>query len=252
MARKHRRGIVRPWVTLGGFRVAPTGRKLPPTKVLQAPYGSCVVYSNDAETLVQVIATLGQDGGQVVGGGPRLDMRERPGGKSVPTYLGHDPIRMDLSLVLDAWPGRNPRGVMSRLRDLQSLGRRKADWTLPTVRIYGPVPHHDLEWNVAGLIQYDDDPTPINSETGWLRLPLTIPLVERVAPALLQRSIARSARGKGARNGPRFTRVRKNEDGFGDLSKRLYKTRSRAAELARANNMPVGARLRPGKRVRVL
>jgi hypothetical protein len=249
MARPRRRiGVVSPVVVQGGrIGRGPTMEQLPPIRVVDLPQGKVALGSEDP--VVLVIATLGEEGVTVTGGGPRNDERERPGEVSMVRFVGVDPLRIDVSLVLR---DSNPRDVMAKLEDLEALGRPLKSWRLPEIRLYGWPPYGQRRWTRDGALEFDDDPEPMRTPEGWLRIGVTVPLVELTADRTLQHSVRKSREsGRGARNGPQFTRVKEGENGFGDVSKRLFKTRSRAGELARANSLPVGQRLKVGQRLRV-
>lgn len=252
MARRRRSviGETQPWQDAGGIVTGPGAAPSPPMRTLDAPLGSIIFYSLRPD--VQVIGKAQEDAFEIVSGGPQHDVSDRPGRVGVPTFTGHEPIRMNVSVVLNVYPRYDPRSVMTRLRALERLGQRLDDWTLPLIRVAGPVPYSDRQWERTGALVFDDEPTPINTMDGWLRLPITVPLIEHVSDATLQQSVLRSQRGSGAKNGPHFTRVRRGEHGFGDVSKRLYGTRSRAGELARANDKPIGTRLHVGDRIRTV
>jgi hypothetical protein len=234
-----------PHMEVGVGRLLPGGGQgsTPVRGFAGLPHGSVVIYCGEPE--VTVAAMLGPAGAQPVGGGPRHDIVERVGDVSVPRYEGHDPLRMDLAIVLDNWP--RGRHVEARLRDLRRLGERNDDWTMPQVRLAGPVDYEGRVWERDGPLEVGADPPPIRGEGGWMRLPLTVPLIEHVEDRTLQLSQIKTRRQG---QGPKFVTVRGGEDDFGDVSKRLYHTRSRAAELARANQRPVGARLKVGERLR--
>jgi hypothetical protein len=248
--RGQRVGTVSPLMETGN--AFPSGERIRRTTTLQAPYGSIALLCD--EPFMQLIVKLNEEGGVVVDGGPRYRISERIGSTSVPKYEGHDPLRMELSVVLDGWRrGRGtPRLVTNDYRELKRLAQRNADWEMPIIRVFGPVPYDNQRWTIDGPFRFDANPPPINSEVGWYRLPLTMTLLQVVADRTLQRSTNRSRGGSGANNGPHFTKVRRGENDFGDVSKRVYKTRSNAASLARANNMPIGKRLDVGDKLRLV
>jgi hypothetical protein len=123
----------------------------------------------------------------------------------------------------------------------------------PLIRAYGPIPFTDRHWTIDGLIEWDDEPAPIRNQGGeLLRQAFTVNLLERVPDSQLSVSIARSRRsGSGARNGPHYTTVHDGENDLGDVSKRLYGTRNRARDLAQANGLAVGSKLKRKQRIRI-
>lgn len=234
---------------LNGPTAGPPEALDPTTGTVVAPGNVAIVSANPAVTFV---ALLNTDGGRPTGGGPRHDIIDRTQRTSVPEYKGHDPLRLSLSVILDGYRARRSvQGDLDLLYRLQD--KRAGSSELPLLRVFGPVPFTDRRWSIDGTIEWDDDPTPVRDQAGQLlRLAVTIPLLERVPDTLLHTSIARSRRsGKGARNGPHYTQVHAGENDLGDVSKRLYGTRARAGELAQANNIAVGARLRRKQRIRV-
>lgn len=234
---------------LNGPSAGPPEALDPTTGMVVAPGYVALACGDPAITFV---ALLNTDGGRPTGGGPRHDAVERMLRTSVPEYKGEDPLQMSLAVILDGW--RTRRSVQTDLDLLYRLTeKRPSSNHLPVIRLFGPVPFTDRRWTIDGTIQWDDDPEPIRDGQGnLLRQALTVPLLERVTDSLLHSSIVKSRRsGSGARNGPHYTVVRAGENDLGDVSKRLYGTRARRGELAQANNLAVGARLKRKQRLRV-
>lgn len=216
-----------------------------------APPGSVAFISADPPRVV--VALLNEDGCRPTGGGPRNDVVERVLRTSVPEYKGHDPMRMAVSVIFDGY--RQNRDVQPDIKQLYALGNLSTGRSrTPLIRLSGEGSlFQELRWTVDGEIQWDDTPEPIRNNDGFLiRQALTVNLLQRVPDSQLGVSIAKSRRsGAGARNGPHYTTVRGGENDLGDVSKRLYGTRSRAKDLAQANNLAVGSRLRRKQRIRV-
>lgn len=216
----------------------------------EAPPGSILLASDDPAT--DVIGLANTDGCRPLdGGGPRHRVSERMAGVSVPRYEGHDPYRIAVSLILDGWPSRTR--IDTVLDGLYRLGDKLDDDTLPVIRLSGLVPYRFARrsWELTGEVAWDSTPTPIAVGDGFYRLPVTVNLIERVADAVLQNSITKSRRGGGSKNGPRFHTVRKGENDLEDVSKSEYGTRSRAAEIARANRISTAVKLRVGQKLRL-
>jgi len=218
-----------------------------------APPGSVAFVCADPQTVIT--ALLNEQGCRVTGGGPRNDIVERPLKTSVPEYKGHDPLRMSVSVIFDGY--RANRDVGAQANALWSLGNLQSGRSrTPLIRLAGPGPvmFHSVRWTIDGLVEWDEDPEPIWNNDGVLvRQAMTVHLLERVPDSQLQASITRSRRtGSGARNGPHYTIVKAGENDLGDVSKRLYGARNRARDLAQANNLAVGARLKRKQRIRTV
>lgn len=227
------------------------GRPDSPIRILPgSPPGSILVASDDP--VVDVIALANTSGvTPVEGGGARHRISERIWEKSVPQYEGHDPFRVSVSLILTGFSTRTR--IDTQLEDLYLLGSLNADRTMPLIRLSGQVHARWARrtWTMDGHIQWDESPGILAIGDGHYQLPVTFTLLERVQDELLQHSISKSRKGSGAKNGPRFHTVRKGENDYGDVSKAEYGTRSRAAEIARANRDSVGAKLRVGQKLRL-
>jgi hypothetical protein len=243
----------RPGVTIGAGLIPVQAGRDPssPVRVLpNVPVGSVMLSSDDP--VIDVIGLANTDGVRPVGGGgPRLRVTDRILETSVPVLEGFNPFQITVSLILDGY--RDQIRVDTQLENLYLLGDIKDDRTLPVIRISGLVPARFArrDWFMNGDIVWDDDPDPIAVGDGFYRRAVTIPLIERVSDNVLQNSIAKSRKGSGGKNGPRFHTVKKGEKDFEDVSKAEYNTRSRAAEIARANHMSLGARLKVGQKLRL-
>ncbi|HWT23394.1 MAG TPA: hypothetical protein VN213_07800 [Solirubrobacteraceae bacterium] len=192
---------------------------------------------------------LNTDGGRVTGGGPQYDESPRVLRTDVPQYRSTSPLRMSISILLEGWPDTDVRPWISHFDELQVILPRLQ--RPPTLHIRGSVPYRNKAWLLDGAPVWDTDPTPVRNEAGVLvRQPLTVNLIEFVKDDQLEWSVARSRRN-GRGEGQRETKVRKGENDLGDVSKRVYGTRNRAVEIARLNNLPYGARLKPGRKLRL-
>ena len=242
-------GIVSPVITVGGINTPGPGR-MPPTRVVDLPHGAVALGSDEPPLLVT--AKLNDRGVQIVEGGPQHEVVERKGDVSIVRYSHTEPMRIEVSLLLNTWPDGAPAYNEARIRHLEQLGEPLRTWRLPKIKLYGWPPLGQLLWERDGPLQFEDDPEPIRAPGGWLRIAVTVPLIECVRERTLQHSVRKSKDGaKGGGKGPKFTRVKQGEDSFGDVAKRVYKKRSRAGAIAKVNDMPVGKRLKVGQRLRL-
>jgi hypothetical protein len=236
----HTQGLLLPSDTVRGLgQLAPV------------PPGHVGFASDDLGTYFTVL--MNDAGATVTGGGPKHTISERIWRSGVPEYQGHDPITLSISLLLDGWPSVSVQGTLGLLRALYK--RLPDEARVPTIRITGPVPYPDLTWVADGAMQWDTTPARIIGGTGFLRGQLlrqaiTVNVIEHVKDTLLQESITQSTKtGRGSR--AKTVTVKAGETNLGDVSKRVYGTRNRAGDLARANTQPVGARVHSGQKLRL-
>lgn len=215
------------------------------------PVGHVRFMSDELGSFLDVL--LNTAGGQVTGGGPRHDISERAGRVGVAEYKGHDPLRLSVSIILDGYQAGE--SIEPELRKLRAMSERLPNRVrMPVIKLQGPVPYTDRKWLVDGPWDWDDTPTPIQrqvlSSAVPVRQALTINLIEKVPDRLLRESISES-RGTGKGSKARTIRVQAGDDNFGDVSKRHYGTRARAVDIARANSLPFGFRLKKGQKLRL-
>lgn len=247
------------WGPRFGPQGTPTTRSTSPASVTigpgdppvlsNLPHGHIGISCSNPSRVMHVL--LNTAGVQVVGGGPRRETADRVQRVSVPEYVGHDPVRMTVSVLLDKYA--EGESVWSTILELDEFAQRLPhEAETPIIRLSGPTLYPDRLWRIDGPFQWDTDPEPIRNQRAWLlRQALTIPVVEVVTDTLLQSSIT-EARKQAAKNAPRSYRVRKGQDDFGDVSKALYGNRNRAIDLARLNGLPYGTRLKTHQRIKVL
>lgn len=203
---------------------------------------------------------LNTEGIQEVGGGPRHDVSERIGRTSVAEYRGHDPLEIMVSVIIDGYEDGDYTRVLNAWRLLLSMTERVPDQhRVPTILLQGgsvPGRYEGRKWLANGPLEQDNYPTPIYRQllegTAPLRLPFTMSLIQKVPDPLLRESISESRRNdRGEGFNAKTTKARQGEDNFGDVSKRVYGTRNRAVEIATANHLPLGFKLKKGQKVRL-
>ena len=218
---------------------------LPGAAPYTPPAGSVHIHATDP--LLSVVARLNETGLSITDGGPRYDTQPRIGRTDVPRYVGHSALRGELSIILDGYARRQT--IKPDLDTLQALATvHDGQHAPPAIRLTGNVDYTDRTWRLEGHPRIDDSPRAIRDLAGVpLRMALTVVLIEVVADTTLSRSVARAKKNPG----PKATKVRDGETDFGDVSKRLYRTRNRARDLARKNGLPLGTRLRSGQSLRL-
>jgi hypothetical protein len=219
------------------------------------PAGHIGLVCADLGTYLTVPLNTG--GVQVVGGGPQHDIAARAGRRGVPEYRGHDPLRLDIAILLDGYPSENVEPTLDELDAFSA--RLPNEIRMPAIELQGghvPRPYRGREWVVDGPITFDDTPEPIRvtlqSGPRLVRQAVTLHLLEKVTYKLLTDSVSRSRRqAKGQKKTPAVYKVRQGQDDLGDVSKAVYGTRNRAVDIAQFNRISVASRLRPGQRLRI-
>jgi hypothetical protein len=206
---------------------------------------------------VYITVPLNTAGVQPNGGGPQHDVTARIGRRGVAEYRGHDPLRLDLNILLDGYPNTSVDATINVLFTLAT--RMPREIRMPAIKLQGdqvPLSHRGRSWVMDGPIDYVDDPPSIR--TGLLagvqlvRQALVVHLLERVTDRLLSDSISRSKRqAKGQKKTPAIYTVKKGQVWFYDVSKAVYGNRDHGHIIAQFNTMPIGTRLTPGTRLRI-
>lgn len=179
---------------------------------------------------------------------PRIVTVERPGTWSLTEYAGHDPYMLTLPLRFDRWRTGEP--VEDQMRLLERLAeRQKPTLVPPIVRVRGPVPHKGLRWWVSA-INVDDEQT-LWTDTGdaRTRIIVDVELTSYHAPDTLDEDLGPLKSQKGIAT--RTTRVREGESDLYAVARRVYHDPSRASDIARANHIPLGTRLKTGRPLRI-
>ena len=182
---------------------------------------------------------------------PRIETVQRPATASLTNWQGREPYQMVLPIRFD----RHKAGatIEPDVRALARLALRDAnDTEPPVVVVEGPVPAPANVRNPRWRIEAFSDPVepPLFNQAGeCVRIALDVTLTEYVVDTLLTESLDRRG-GRGLTS--RATRVRAGEGTLYDVARRAYGgDGSRAADIARANNLRLGVRLKPGQRLRL-
>lgn len=109
---------------------------------------------------LQIRALLGANGAQISAGYGSYTEVTRPRNVSLLSWQGRTPYEMTIDVVFDGLPTRQPRhgtlnqgsSVEGPVTDLETLATRGADMiSPPQLRLFGPVPHPELEWVITAI-----------------------------------------------------------------------------------------------------
>ena len=197
---------------------------------------------------VQVRVRAGNRPAVIDDGYARWETIQRDGRESLTDFAGVEPYRQTVPILFDGWEGTigESRSVESDIRLLERLAVVPEKATHPPiVRIAGNVRRTDLKWVIQGPIEWADGDwdefiaTPVTGER--YRQAATVRLLKYEPDEQLSEKDARPRDSKGRLLRP--TRVRAGERSFRDVSKRVYRTRNRARDIARVNDLPLSTRL---------
>lgn len=179
---------------------------------------------------------------------PRIVTVERPGTWSLSEYAGHDPYVLTLPLRFDRW--RTDKPVEDQMRLLERLAeRQKRTFIPPVVRVLGPVPHKGLRWWVSAINPDDDQTLWTDDGDQRTRIVVDVELTHHVAPDELDQDLGPVKAQEGIAT--RTTHVKAGEDDLYAVARRYYHDPSRASDVARANHIQLGTKLKPGRRLRM-
>lgn len=168
---------------------------------------------------------------------PQIETVPRPGAVGLTHWTGRDPYELVLPIEFTAFPDGS---VEKRIGLLENLALRHAGHTSPPrVQIAGPVPFPaglaQPQWWISDL-QEVPERTFFNGDGRRARFAVDVTLREYVHDRLLAVS---GRAGEGIKN--RQAKIRAGES-LHDFAKRVLHDRSKAADIARANSIPLSKR----------
>lgn len=202
------------------------------------------------DPIVQVLHLRLDAPPKVTGGYGGWEVTKRPRSVAMVEYEGHDPLRMDVALLIDAYAtdGVLPDGetVESKLAKIEQLALRDAHLGQPpVVAVKGPVPHADRSWVIENLTWGDTDYNDVEQRS---RQQLIVHLLAYEAPTLLVASLGSGRAAKGA-SAKTYT-VRKGDTLRVIAAKQLHDAK-RWRDIKRLNHIRAGARLKAGQVLRL-
>lgn len=176
----------------------------------------------------QVVALLGSEtGAKITGGYGNWQAVAVPRGAPVTQWTGRNLYTQDVDLLLDGWATN--RSVEAQCAAVETMATRPASLdTPPPVRMFGPVPHANLQWVITGIDWGDALRRPDTGER--VRQPLTLHLLEYREETTLEALPRASA----AARPPRKYKV-KHGDNLKKIATRLLGKSSKWPQIAKAN-----------------
>jgi len=97
-----------------------------------------------------VMVRRGEEAPKITSGGARYETIERPRRTSMVQWVGNDPYKMDLSIMIDGW--MDSRNVERDIAAVNQMFHSPADLTPPrTITIEGAVPVKGARWVIEGI-----------------------------------------------------------------------------------------------------
>jgi|SRR5215831_4975959 len=135
-----------------------------------------------------VMVRRGEEPPKIIAGGARYNVIERPRRTSMVQWVGNDPYRMDVSIMIDGWV--DSRSVERDVAAINQMFHSPADLTPPrTVLIDGAVPVKGARW-VIESIDWGDRTiwVPDNRGNGHrLRQDATLHLLQLIPETVLKK-----------------------------------------------------------------
>jgi hypothetical protein len=103
---------------------------------------------------LQVRVLLGANGGQISAGYGTYTDITRPRNVSLLSFTGRTAYEMTIDVVFNGMPNANGNGksVEQPIADLETLAiRGKGMISPPQIKLFGPVPHTELEWVITAI-----------------------------------------------------------------------------------------------------
>ena len=178
---------------------------------------------------------------------PRVQTVDRPGAVGLTQWAGQDPYEMLVTVRFNGYPSRS---VENQIKTLESLGEvAPGKDEPPIVRVLGavPKPHPNLRWRVLNF----SEPTDLLflSSGKRCRYVTTVHLIQHVTDQQLVESLKPSKAARGIST--RTHTVKAGEDDLYDVARNVYGNPMRASDIATANRLRLGARLKVNQRLRL-
>lgn len=172
---------------------------------------------------------------------PVYDEVQRAGAISLTPWVRQNPYKMDVHVRIDGFPDRSVENDIKTLEGLAEVQAGRSEPPIVTLDGAVPKPHPNLKWVISGF----DAPTVDFLASGErCRYETTVHLIQRVTDRVLVESLRATSQSKGVK--VRTITVRAGEDWLFDVARRAYKDPSRASDIARANSLHLGKKLRAG------
>ena len=135
--------------TIGGFPTLPLDKRTP-GKLRGTHWVVLAAWTFE----LQVRLVLGANGGQITNGYGTYTDITRPRNVSLLSWQGRTPYEMTIDVVFNGMPDANGPGqsVEKTIDHLETLATRGPGMiSPPQIRLFGPVPHPELEWVITGI-----------------------------------------------------------------------------------------------------
>lgn len=177
---------------------------------------------------------------------PKIVTTDRPGAIGLTDWVGQDPYRLMIYARLDGAPNRSVERDIAALEGLAEVHAGKTEPPVVTVKGAIPLPHPNLKWRIAGFTE----PVVMTRRGSQerCRYLTTVTLIQYVVDRTLATSLNPSTGSKGLQ--VRTHRIKPGEDLF-DVARAEYRDVGRAQDIARANGLRIGAKLTPGRTLKI-
>lgn len=135
--------------TIGGYPTLPLDKRTP-GKLQGKQYVILAAWTFE----LQVRLLLGANGGQISAGYGTYTDITRPRNVSLLSWQGRTPYEQTIDVVFNGMPNANGpgRSVEKLIANLETLATRGPGMiSPPQIRLFGPVPHPELEWVITGV-----------------------------------------------------------------------------------------------------
>jgi hypothetical protein len=179
---------------------------------------------------------------------PIIQETDLMGAISRTDWVGQKPYRMEVDVRLDGFPDRSVEDEIKTLEHFAEVHSGRAEPPIITVDGDIPKPHPHLTWRLSGFSAPEEDYVN-GTGTHRCRYFTTVTLVQRVTDKVLVESLKQTSGSKGIK--PRTITVKEGEDWLFEVARRAYQDPSRAGDIATANDLHLGAKLKPGTELRL-
>lgn len=164
-------------------------------------------------------------------------------------WIGQKPYRMEIDVQLDGFPYTSVDADIKTLEHFAEVHAGRSAPPVLTVDGNVPTPHPNLTWRVTGFTPPAEEYV-VGDATQRSRYFTTVSLVQNVTDRVLVEQLARTSKNTGIK--PRTITVRAGEDWLYQVARRAYSgDAGRAGDIATANSLHLGKKLRAGTVLRL-
>jgi hypothetical protein len=219
------------------------------TDIVTVPGNSLAVLASDDFDGKPIRFRFPTSGCRIAPPEPIVQTTDLMGAISLTQWVGQKPYRAEIDVRLDGFPSRSVETAIKTLEHFAEVHAGRSEPPIVTLDGAVPKPHPHLTWRVTNIADPEVDYVQGSDGAQRCRYFTTVSLVQRVTDRVLVESLKATSKSKGVKS--RTITVRAGEEWLFEVARRAYGDPSRAADIATANNLHLGKKLRAGTELRL-